>query len=108
MFAEPSDCGFALFVNRRVADVEPLGSEIEFGGFATGLPPDTHVAVYGLVSVAALTVRLYPTTRTRTASRANEVNERTSAPRALVHAELNMSPSGPPPLMCGVVRDGRR
>src|SRR6478672_6107082 len=107
MFAEPSDCGLALLVSRSTAEVVPLGSEIEFGGFATGLPPDTHVAVYGFVSVAALTVRLDPTTRTRPARSAIELIGRRRGPRALVHAEMNMYPSGSP-LLPGVVRDSRR
>src|SRR6187455_2495374 len=107
MFAEPSVCGLALFVSRRVADVEPLGSAMVFGGFATGFPPEIHVAVYGLVSVAALTVRLDPTTRTRPASSAIKLIGRRRGPRALVHAEMNMYPSGSP-LLPGVVRDSRR
>src|SRR5690349_8942111 len=107
MFADPSVWGFALFVSRSVADVEPLGSEMELGGFATGFPPETQVAVYGLVSVAALTVRLEPMTMTRPARRAIDRIGRRRGPRALVNAELNMYSSGPP-LCLGAVRDSRR
>src|ERR1044072_2586392 len=99
MFADPSVCGFELLVSRRTAAVVALDSAIVLGGLATRLPPETHVAVYGLVSVAALTLRLEPMTRRRPESSAIDRIGRRRGPRALVHAELNMYPPGPRALL---------
>jgi len=64
--------------------------------FPEMVPPELHAAVYGLVSVAALTVRLDPMSITRPESNAIDRIGRRRGPRALVNAELDMYSSGSP------------